>query len=418
MGALEAVRAFTGLAWSSELLARPALLERWGEAFSGADDSTLVVAATPGSDDLERLGGRLDELGLAGPDGPDLLAIALEDDLAAAAGLTEQVRAVLSDRPDARTLGLPVVGSTTPSRVLRALAAGQAPTDVAAALIAADRAREADRLAEAATLYELVLRLAPEHSAAWVGLARVRLAGGATGEAADCARTALALDVERVDVHRVLADVQVAQGDVVAAAASYRIALELALDRPSPSAADPQAARIVQHRALSTCERVTGAPHLLQPAVFVGPGRIEIGQGVRFGWPRSPGFHSTYAYVEAGLEHSVVSIGDDGLFNNGCVIRSEGPGITIGPRALFGTGAEVMDSDFHDLHPERRHGGRPKVGHVEIGENVWLGSNVLVLKGTRIGANTVVGAGSVVTVDLPADVVAAGQPARPVRELP
>jgi serine acetyltransferase len=54
---------------------------------------------------------------------------------------------------------------------------------------------------------------------------------------------------------------------------------------------------------------------------------------------------------------------------------------------------------------------------VHIGENVWLGEGVKVCKGVTIGANSVIGAGSVVTKDIPANVIAAGNPAKMVREL-
>jgi serine acetyltransferase len=54
---------------------------------------------------------------------------------------------------------------------------------------------------------------------------------------------------------------------------------------------------------------------------------------------------------------------------------------------------------------------------VHIGENVWLGEGVKVCKGVTIGANSVIGAGSVVAKDIPANVIAAGNPAKPVREL-
>ena len=136
-----------------------------------------------------------------------------------------------------------------------------------------------------------------------------------------------------------------------------------------------------------------------------------------FGWPRSPGFLSEYAYVEAGSADSVVRIGDGSFFNNGVALRSEGPGIDVGPRALFGSGVQVYDSDFHAIDPARRWGGLGAVAHVEIGPNVWLGSNAMVLKGVTIGADTVVGAGAVVTRPLPAGVIAGGNPARVIRSL-
>ena len=150
---------------------------------------------------------------------------------------------------------------------------------------------------------------------------------------------------------------------------------------------------------------------------MTGRGRIEFGEGVTFGWRTSPGYLSGYAYVEAAAPDSVVRLGDGSFFNNGVTLRSEGPGIDVGARALFGTGVQVFDSDFHALDPAQRWGGTPATGHVEIGPNAWIGSNAMILKGVAIGADTVVGAGAVVTRSLPAGVIAGGNPARVIRSL-
>jgi tetratricopeptide (TPR) repeat protein len=78
---------------------------------------------------------------------------------------------------------------------------------------------------------------------------------------------------------------------------------------------------------------------------------------------------------------------------------------------------EIFDSDFHELDPARRRGGTPNTAHVDIGANVFVGSEVKILKGVTIGANTVVGNGAIVTASLPADVIAVGSPARVLRAL-
>jgi maltose O-acetyltransferase len=87
--------------------------------------------------------------------------------------------------------------------------------------------------------------------------------------------------------------------------------------------------------------------------------------------------------------------------------------ITTGEDCLFGFGTRVFDADLHALDsktPER-------IAPVHIGDRVWLASDVTVLRGVTIGDDTVVGARSVVTRDLPPRVLALGAPARPVREL-
>lgn len=175
--------------------------------------------------------------------------------------------------------------------------------------------------------------------------------------------------------------------------------------------------RIWKYRVLSTCPRVSGSPVVLQPVLFVGPGAIVLGRGVEFGWPRSTSFYSGYCHLEAATPEASIEIGDGAQINNNAFIKSEGPGIRIGARALLGSEVTIYDSDFHDLHPDRRRGGHPRMAPVELGENVFVGDRVMILKGVSIGAHSVVGAGSVVTASIPEGVIAAGNPARVIRAL-
>lgn len=175
--------------------------------------------------------------------------------------------------------------------------------------------------------------------------------------------------------------------------------------------------RVWKYQALSTCRRVSGTPIRLQPVLLAGNGRIIIGRDVEFGWRNSVGFYSGYCHVEAVAAESVIEIGDRAQINNSTYIKSEGPGIRIGREALIGSFVEILDSDFHELHPARRRGGRPAMAAVELAENVFIGDGVKILKGVTIGAHSVVGAGSVVTRAIPEGVIAAGNPARVVREL-
>jgi acetyltransferase-like isoleucine patch superfamily enzyme len=178
-----------------------------------------------------------------------------------------------------------------------------------------------------------------------------------------------------------------------------------------------QIPRIWKYRMLSDCERVSGAPITSQPVLLKGAGEIRFGSGVQFGWHAGPGHYSGYAYLEARSPESVIDIGDRVTFNNGAMLCSEGPGIRIGADAVFGPSVEIVDSDFHDLHPARRHAGTAAKALVEIGSNVFVGGNVKILKGVTIGPDTVVGNGSIVAKDLPAGVIAAGAPARVLRSL-
>jgi maltose O-acetyltransferase len=179
-----------------------------------------------------------------------------------------------------------------------------------------------------------------------------------------------------------------------------------------------QTTRILTYRVLSTCPRVSGTPIVLQPVRFVGLGRIVIGERVEFGWQDSAGFYSGYSHVEASTPAAVVEFGDDAQINNGAFIKSEGPGIRIGPRALLGSDVVIFDSDFHDLRAGRRRDGRPRMAPVQLEEDVFIGEGAKILKGVTIGAHSVIGAGSVVTRSVPAGVIAAGNPARVLGELP
>jgi acetyltransferase-like isoleucine patch superfamily enzyme len=177
-------------------------------------------------------------------------------------------------------------------------------------------------------------------------------------------------------------------------------------------------ARIWKYRALSDCARVSGNPVVLQPVLLLGNGSISFGHNVEFGWPRSTQFYSGYCHIEASTPESAVEFGDGVQVNNNAFIKSEGPGIHIGANALIGSCVEILDSDFHELHPERRRGGKPRMGAVELEENVFVGDGTKILKGVRIGAHSVIGAGSVVTKSIPAGVIAAGNPARVIGDVP
>ena len=86
--------------------------------------------------------------------------------------------------------------------------------------------------------------------------------------------------------------------------------------------------------------------------------------------------------------------------------------ITIGNDVRVGANCFILDGDGHQ--------GDPRAGKnspVVIGDNVWLGANVTVLKGVTIGENSMIGMGSVVTKDIPANVMAAGNPCRVIKDL-
>ena len=93
--------------------------------------------------------------------------------------------------------------------------------------------------------------------------------------------------------------------------------------------------------------------------------------------------------------------------------------IVIGNNVMVGGGARIWDTDFHDLRIERRllQSDRGISRPIEIGDNVFIGSNSIILKGVIIGNDAVIGAGSVVHGDIPPNSVYAGNPAKEVKKL-
>jgi acetyltransferase-like isoleucine patch superfamily enzyme len=178
-----------------------------------------------------------------------------------------------------------------------------------------------------------------------------------------------------------------------------------------------QRPRIYKYQILSTCPRVIGRPIVLQPVLFVGPGEVVLGEGVQFGWKASPLFYAGYCHVEASRAHARIEVGERTEFNNNLMLKSEGAGIRVGRDGLFGAHIEIFDSDFHNLDPRRRHEGTQRMASVEIGDNVFVGMGVKILKGVTIGSDSVIGAGAVVASSIPAGVIAAGNPARVLRGL-
>ena len=110
-----------------------------------------------------------------------------------------------------------------------------------------------------------------------------------------------------------------------------------------------------------------------------------------------------------------ISIGRDSFANFNCVFLDCNR-ITIGDFAQIGPGVQIYTA-WHPLDPATRRSGLEAASPVTIGNNVWLGGGALICPGVTIGDNSVIGAGSVVTRDIPANVLAVGNPCRVLRKL-
>lgn len=89
--------------------------------------------------------------------------------------------------------------------------------------------------------------------------------------------------------------------------------------------------------------------------------------------------------------------------------------ITIGDNCMFAAGAYITDADWHDVYDRTETVGQTKP--VVLEDNVWIGDGATVCKGVTIGKNSVIGAGSLVASDIPANVIAAGNPATVIKPL-
>lgn len=114
-----------------------------------------------------------------------------------------------------------------------------------------------------------------------------------------------------------------------------------------------------------------------------------------------------------------IEIGD-GFGISGTTIYSTSS-ITIGKNATIGANCKIIDNDFHPLDPEQR---RLNLNEeytlrkpIKIGDNCFIGMNSIILKGTTLGDNVVVGAGSVVHGQFPDNCIIAGNPAKIIRRI-
>jgi maltose O-acetyltransferase len=110
-----------------------------------------------------------------------------------------------------------------------------------------------------------------------------------------------------------------------------------------------------------------------------------------------------------------ITLGDKVFFNFNCVVLDVAP-VRIGSRVLVGPAVQIYAAT-HPLRAVERRTGLELGAPVEIGDDVWIGGGAIVCPGVRIGARSVIGAGSVVTRDIPEDVFAAGNPCRVVRAI-
>lgn len=141
--------------------------------------------------------------------------------------------------------------------------------------------------------------------------------------------------------------------------------------------------------------------------IIRGPGQVRFGDRVRVGMTVTPWTHA---------KDAIIDIGDDTVLNGtrfGCA-----ESIRVGRQCILAE-VSILDTNFHSTRADRHDPAAPvRVAPVTIADNVWVAAQAGILPGTTIGENSVVGFGSVLSGDYPADTIIAGNPAAVVRPIP
>ncbi len=120
-----------------------------------------------------------------------------------------------------------------------------------------------------------------------------------------------------------------------------------------------------------------------------------------------PPFHCDYGWN--------IEVGENFYANYGLTILDVGK-VTFGDNVMLAPNVSVYAAG-HPVHPASRNSGYEYGAPVTVGNNVWIGGSAVILPGVTVGDNAVIGAGSVVTKDVPANVIAVGNPCRVIREI-
>ena len=170
------------------------------------------------------------------------------------------------------------------------------------------------------------------------------------------------------------------------------------------------------------------ARRLGQPVEVFGLPLLQVPNWANIRFGRDAMLISDAYFSEPGISHPVIirllsplarlSVGNNfGMSGGGICVQTE---VRIGHNVMLGANAFITDTDFHSVWPEGRRYGQERVGSrpVVIDDNVFVGMNSLILKGVHIGRNAVIGAGSVVRTNVPANEIWGGNPACFLRKVP
>lgn len=151
----------------------------------------------------------------------------------------------------------------------------------------------------------------------------------------------------------------------------------------------------------------------------VGSGKITIGDNfiMTNGCDINPISSNLQGALFTDSPRAEIIIGDNvGMSSTRMWIHDK---LTIGNNVKIGAGVLLIDTDSHPINHQirRTSNNGTKSAPITIEDDVWIGAQSIILKGVTIGARTIIGAGSVITKDIPADCIAAGNPCRVVKKL-
>ena len=155
---------------------------------------------------------------------------------------------------------------------------------------------------------------------------------------------------------------------------------------------------------LRRCQELGSRPRLFGRCMVANYGDIRIGDRLLM-------YGGTVRCELTAHAGGRLEIGNRVFVNYGCSISAHRH-VLIGDGCLIGQYGIIMDCDYHSPESDGDHGD---VRPISIGDRVWIGARVIVLKGVTIGSGAIIAAGSVVTHDIPANAVAAGVPATVLR---
>lgn len=159
-------------------------------------------------------------------------------------------------------------------------------------------------------------------------------------------------------------------------------------------------------------QKITSVQQII---ICEGAGVISIGKNCSFGYKMGGFNRGGSIELQARYQNAKINIGNNVATNNNIMLCAANY-IEIGDNTLIGQYVTIMDHEAHGFEPNKRR-ELGEIGTVIIGKNVWLGNNVVILKNSEIGENTIVATGAVVSGKFPANVIIGGVPAKIIKSL-